>query len=106
MGGCYLDSIASMTAGEPVVFRLQTPTGQWLRLSGKAAYIFPGSGFGIRFDRLSEDDRKLLELIIVSHGGQPAPQSDSDEKREKESEGFDEFDQFIQDVLGQSEKDG
>ena len=104
-GGCYVDSIASMNEGETVVFKLQTPTGRWLRLSGKAAYIFPGSGFGIRFDNLAEEDRNLLELVIIAHGGQPAQQSDSDVSGEKKSEEFDEFDQFIQDVLEQAEKE-
>lgn len=94
MGGCYIDSITPLSEGENVVFRVPTTTGHWLRLSGKTTYVFPGSGFGIKFDRLSADDRNVLELIIISHGGQPIKHTDLGES---ESE-FDDFDRFIQEV--------
>ena len=71
MGGCYIDSIAPFTEGERIVFKFLNTTGNWLKLSGRIVYVFPGSGFGIKFDTLTEDERNALELIVISNGGQP-----------------------------------
>jgi hypothetical protein len=72
MGGCYVDSIASMTTGEMLAFKISLPEGEWLHLTGNVAFVFPGCGFGIMFTPLTEGQQILLEQIIVANGGQQA----------------------------------
>lgn len=71
MHGCFVDIIVSVCEGETVFFRLRLPTGQWLELSGEVIYYLPNFGFGIRFTDLLEEKQKLLEHLILAHGGEP-----------------------------------
>ena len=64
LGGCYVDSIASVTEGESISFVLATPSGESLLFTGVVAYILQGNGFGIRFTDLTEERTNFLTQII------------------------------------------
>ncbi|HKX83134.1 MAG TPA: PilZ domain-containing protein [Pyrinomonadaceae bacterium] len=63
MGGCYVDSIAGVTEGEPVSFDMSTGDGTSLAFTGEVAYVFPGMGFGIKFTNITEEQRLFLEGV-------------------------------------------
>ncbi len=68
-GGCFVDSIASVQAGETVKFRLKLADEQWEAMSGTVAYILPGFGFGLHFEDVSEEQKIRIAEIIVASGG-------------------------------------
>ncbi len=72
MSGCFIDSIAPVVKGESVIFmvRLLT-TGEQLKLNGEVVYIFPNTGFGIRFTDLTEKEQNLIKQLIEERGGHP-----------------------------------
>lgn len=69
LGGCFIDSIASVQAGEKLNIRLRLSEDDWLELRGEIAYALPGFGFGIRFLDLSESETLSLEELILAKGG-------------------------------------
>lgn len=71
LSGCYIDSIISVAENEPVKLNLKLHDGEWLSLRGEIVYAFPGTGFGIRFLDLTENDTSLLEHAILLQGGNP-----------------------------------
>ena len=69
LGGCYVDSIASVRKDENVRFTLLLATGRREEMSGDVIYVHEGIGFGLRFKNLSDDQRMLLQQIILADGG-------------------------------------
>lgn len=69
IGGCYVDSIAIVKENEKVHFSLSLPSGQKEEMSGSVVYIHPGVGFGLRFDNLSDQQRTILQQVILLSGG-------------------------------------
>jgi c-di-GMP-binding flagellar brake protein YcgR len=63
VGGCFVDSIGQVAAGEIISFKLQLPAGEWLNVQGEVKYPLPPAGFGVRFINLSEADQKRIELL-------------------------------------------
>jgi hypothetical protein len=45
------------------------PSGEWLRLSGEVAYVYPGIGFGVKFTLTSDEDKAQLEEVVLAHAG-------------------------------------
>ena len=68
VGGCFVDSIVSPVKDETVVLNVQIPPGDWLKLSGEVVYVYPGIGFGVSFSNVSEEEKALLELLILARG--------------------------------------
>ncbi len=66
MGGCYLDTIGQVEVGEILNINVQLPEGEWITLRGTVAHLHPNLGFGIRFDDLSDDQRKLVTRLIAA----------------------------------------
>lgn len=64
LGGCYIETIAQVVAGERISFAVLLPTGRWIVLSGKVAYHLPHMGFGIQFTDMRETERNLLSQLI------------------------------------------
>src|SRR3954454_5823333 len=63
-GGCYVDSLGAAQVGEVIVFKLQTPEGEWVELTGEVAHQTPPLGFGLRFiDLTDEQHQKLLSIL-------------------------------------------
>lgn len=71
LGGCFIDSIANLREGDAVAFQLQVSETEWLPLAGEVVYAMPGFGFGIRFAPLTDQQKILLEHLILMHGGNP-----------------------------------
>ena len=67
-GGCFVDTIAPAAAGEAIAFKLRLPSGGWLELRGVVTYHYPNTGFGVRFEAASAEDRKRLEWLVKAEG--------------------------------------
>ena len=119
-GGCFVDSIASVSKGETLTLMLHMPAGNWLKLCGKVMYNYPGVGFGLSFIELSKEEQFLLEQVISAHGGKSSRQADpaiekeskiaKEETRQDESSiktvgKSNEFEHFIQDLFGDEDDD-
>lgn len=114
IGGCFVDSIATVTDGESLTLMLHVSKGQWLKLSGKVVYLYPGLGFGLRFIGLAKEEQILLEQVITAHGGKPSPRQNPAIEKETKTvttetgqekslintqDKSNEFEQFIQDLF-------
>ncbi len=67
MGGCYVDSIASVVEGETIGLVITSSFGKSLRFTGEVAYLLPGMGFGVRFTDLTEERTAFLSHIIAQN---------------------------------------
>jgi c-di-GMP-binding flagellar brake protein YcgR len=74
-GGCYLDTVGEVMAGEIVAFRVLLPDGDWLYLEGEVRHHRHGRGFGVQFVELNEEQEKNLTrlLQIAKEAGPEAP---------------------------------
>lgn len=74
-GGCYLDTVGAVMAGELVAFRVLLPDGDWLYLEGEVRHHRHGLGFGVRFVDLNDEqhEKLLLLLQIANSVGHTAP---------------------------------
>lgn len=71
-GGCYLDSVGEVRSGEIVGFRILMPDDDWLYLEGEVRHLSVGTGFGVRFTELNEDQtEKLKWLLKFARGSDP-----------------------------------
>jgi hypothetical protein len=68
-GGCYVDTIVRVIAGETLSLQLLLPDGSWFELQGVVAHESPGLGFGVRFVNLNERQRQQLSRLL----GVPEP---------------------------------
>lgn len=68
LGGCFVDSIVSVSVGESMTCTIPAPDGEKLQVDGRVAYTMPGCGFGLNFIGLGEEDIRILGRIIASHG--------------------------------------
>jgi hypothetical protein len=72
MSGCYVESLAQITVGEWVRFKIELALGEWLPLSGIVVYAHPQIGFGVSFTTLTEGVKtQLAELIEHARSGHP-----------------------------------
>jgi len=74
-GGCYLDTVGQVRAGEIVAFRVLLPDDEWLYLEGEVRHHRQGAGFGVQFVDLNEEQTKNLHrlLEIARTAGPDAP---------------------------------
>lgn len=63
LGGCYVDSIASVVEGEPISLTIKYGDNS-MPFTGEIAYLLPGFGFGIRFTDVTEERVNFLKNII------------------------------------------
>ena len=71
-GGCYLDTVGEVMAGEIVAFRVLLPDDDWLYLEGEVRHHRHGMGFGVRFIDLNEEQtEKLLRLLQIDREAGP-----------------------------------
>lgn len=69
IGGCYVDSIAGVQAGEIVGIKIVLPQGRTEQIFGTVVYVHDGIGFGIQFNDMSREQRTVLEQLILLNGG-------------------------------------
>jgi hypothetical protein len=75
-GGCYLDTVGEVMRGEIVGFRVLLPDGDFLYLEGEVRHYTAGSGFGVQFVDLNEEQQtnlKRLMRIAAESGSSLAP---------------------------------
>ena len=63
-GGCYLDSVGEVRAGEIVGFRILLPDDDWLYLEGEVRHLKAGTGFGVQFVELNEEQTEKLKWLL------------------------------------------
>lgn len=68
MGGCYIDSIATVPVGEPVSIEISRCSGENKLFNGRVAYILDGFGFGVQFTDLTDDQSGFLRTITGANG--------------------------------------
>ena len=64
LGGCYVDSIASVVEGEQISLTITFGSGVSEHFDGEIAYVLPGMGFGIRFVDITTAQKLLLLQIV------------------------------------------
>lgn len=64
LGGCYIDSIASVVEGESIALMIAIPSGESMRFTANVAYLLPGFGFGIHFTDMTEERTVFLNQLI------------------------------------------
>jgi len=63
-GGCFLDSVGEVRAGEIVGFRVLLPNDDWLYLEGEVRHYTAGRGFGVKFVELNEEQTGNLHWLL------------------------------------------
>ena len=63
-GGCFLDSVGEVRAGEIVGFRILLPDDDWLYLEGEVRHYTAGRGFGVRFVELNQEQTDRLHWLL------------------------------------------
>jgi CheY-like chemotaxis protein len=72
MEGCFIDDrVQGRALGDKVEFKIHLPTGPWVSLRGELVSEDYPIGFGLRFQGLSDDDKRLLAEVVIAHGGDP-----------------------------------
>lgn len=64
IGGCLLEWDENMLIGDEVRLLARLPNRNFLPLNGRALYIFPNNGIGIRFPEITQFEQGLLAKII------------------------------------------
>ena len=60
MGGLYMSTQADIPVGETLALRVPL-AGQHVVIKGDVVYSNPGHGVGVRFHRLTDEARELME---------------------------------------------
>jgi hypothetical protein len=63
-GGCYLDSVGEVRSGEIVGFRVLLPNGEWVYLEGEVRHTGGGTGFGVKFLELNDEQTRNLHWLL------------------------------------------
>ncbi|MDQ1639748.1 MAG: PilZ domain [Pyrinomonadaceae bacterium] len=64
MGGCFVNTGGRVDVGEIVGIEMKLPSGEWLQLRGEVASYMAGTGFGVLFTFLTEDEEQTLRELI------------------------------------------
>ena len=64
LGGCYVDSIASVVEREAISLTIAIGSGESQQFAGEVAYVLPGFGFGVRFTDLTEEKTSFLQKLL------------------------------------------
>ncbi len=67
-GGCFVDSIATVTEGDFINITIRRPGGDAWRFESIIAYTMPGFGFGVRFKNLTDEHISFLQQILSQAG--------------------------------------
>jgi hypothetical protein len=64
LGGCFVNTRGRVDIGEVVGIEMKLPSGEWLQLRGEVASYMAGTGFGVLFTFLTEDEEETLRGLI------------------------------------------
>jgi hypothetical protein len=65
LGGCFVNTKGRVDVGEVVGIEMQLPSGEWLLLRGEVASCLHGTGFGVLFTFLTEEEEQTLRGLIA-----------------------------------------
>ncbi len=72
MEGCFIDDrVQGRSIGDRVAFKAHLPEGPWISLQGDLVEADYPMGFSLRFNSLTEGDKRLLREVVIAHGGHP-----------------------------------
>jgi hypothetical protein len=60
-GGCYIDTIVEVKAGDAVTFDIPGAQSGPMRFDGTVAYHFAGMGFGVQYSNLTDVQSQFLK---------------------------------------------
>jgi len=64
LGGCFVNTMGIVDAGEIISIEVELPSGEWLALRGEVTSYQPGIGFGMRFTSVTQDEEELLRGLM------------------------------------------
>jgi len=64
ISGCFVNSKGRVDVGEIVGIEIKLPSGEWLPLRGEVASYMAGTGFGVLFTFLTDDEEQALRELI------------------------------------------
>jgi hypothetical protein len=64
MGRCFVNTRGCVDIGEIVGIEIKLPSGEWLKLRGEVASYMGGTGFGVQFTFLTDDEEQTLRDLI------------------------------------------
>ena len=64
ISGCFVNSKGRVDVGEIVGIEIKLPSGEWLPLRGEVASYLAGTGFGVLFTFLTDDEAQALRELI------------------------------------------
>jgi hypothetical protein len=62
--GCFIDTLGQVGVNDILNLRFKPPVGDFIAVEGKVMYQQNGVGFGVRFTRMADADRRRLESIL------------------------------------------
>ncbi|HKP47842.1 MAG TPA: PilZ domain-containing protein [Pyrinomonadaceae bacterium] len=62
--GCFVNTQGRVDVGEIVGVEIKLPTGEWLTLRGEVASYLAGTGFGVLFSFLTDDEEQAIRELI------------------------------------------
>lgn len=65
VGGCFVNTKGRVDVGEAVGIEMKLPSGEWLPLRGEVASFMPGTGFGVFFTFLTEEEEQALRGLMA-----------------------------------------
>lgn len=72
MEGCFIDChVPGRALGDKVEFKVHLPSGLWVALQGELVHEEYPIGFELRFNELTDEERRLLAEVVVARGGDP-----------------------------------
>jgi hypothetical protein len=65
LGGCFVNTKGRVDIGEVVGIEIKLPSGEWLPLRGEVATYMVGTGFGVLFTFLTDEEEQALRELIT-----------------------------------------
>lgn len=62
--GCFMHSRNGLPSKPVVDLQLRLPTERWLQTRGRVVRTSEPDGFGLQFTELSDEDRRMLALLV------------------------------------------
>jgi hypothetical protein len=65
LGGCFVNTRGRADVGEVVSLEMKLESGEWLQLRGEVIADQPGTGFGLVFSFLTDEEESLLRDLVA-----------------------------------------
>lgn len=65
LGGCFVNTRGRVDVGEVVSLEMKLKSGEWLQLRGEVVSDQPGTGFGLVFSFLTDEEESALRELVV-----------------------------------------